>query len=488
MKDQLENGKGFLKNRLGNYRVEPPEKVWESISSRLGNRNRRLWIIIGLSAAATITLAVTLGINFFGPGSGDGKSISENRVVENGTTGQEGKLEEKVLQAMEDIKGGAKAEQKSVRMESGEKTEPYEQGTVNKIVKESIAFRIEGEETLQRAPSEKVSGNKKMEEEAMVDVEVTIPEENKYPVQDELSGKMPEAQSGNGMEKVITEQMDTSAEPDLDQVDSQNAENVYDEPGERDKRWLLGASLSPLYSFRDAEAMALSGAGGHESGLLSYAGGIQVGYRAGKRLAIESGVFYAKMGISIEAPGIQLFEQSFDFAPLAEKANRSNVKAIANSVGNIVSNSGDIYVNNYKLNAVSNENTLDYLSVPDVNADQGIRQHLNYLEVPLNLRYTVIDRSVELQLVGGMSTNVLVNNYVSAETSDGTEDIGYLTNIRNVNYSGNAGLGVVYHVMDHFSLMMEPRFRYFLNSVNDPSLPSTRPYAFGIYTGLNYIF
>jgi len=128
------------------------------------------------------------------------------------------------------------------------------------------------------------------------------------------------------------------------------------------------------------------------------------------------------------------------------------------------------------------------MAVSDVNADQGIRQHLNYLEVPLNLRYTVIDRSVELQLVGGMSTNVLVSNYVSMETSDGTEDIGYLTNIRNVNYSGNAGVGVVYHIRDHLNLMMEPRFRYFLHSVNDPSLPSTRPYAFGIYTGLNYIF
>jgi hypothetical protein len=453
MKDQLENGKGFLKDRLGNYRVEPPEKVWESISSRLGNRNRRLWIIIGLSAAATITLAVTLGINFFGPGSGDGKSISENRVVENGTNGQEGKLEEKVMQAMEDIEGGAKAEQKSVTMESGQETEPNEHGTVNKIVKESLAFQTDGEETSQQAPSEKVGGNKNMEELAVEKVEKIIPEQNKYPVQD-----------------------------------SQKPGDEYGEPGERDKKWLLGASLSPLYSFRDAEAMALSGAAGHESGLLSYAGGIQVGYRAGKRLAIESGVFYAKMGISIGAPGIQLFDQSFDFAPLAEKANRSNVKAIANTVGNIVSNSGDIYVNNYKLNGTSEENSLDFMSASDVNADQGIRQHLNYLEVPLNLRYTVIDRSVELQLVGGMSTNFLVNNYVSMETSDGTEDVGYLTNIRSVNYSGNAGLGVVYHVMDHFSLMMEPRFRYFLNSVNDPSLPSTRPYAFGIYTGLNYIF
>ena len=102
----------------------------------------------------------------------------------------------------------------------------------------------------------------------------------------------------------------------------------------------------------------------------------------------------------------------------------------------------------------------------------------------LTLRYTLVDRTFELQLVGGMSTNFLVNNYVTMETSEGATEIGYLTNIRSVNYSGNAGLGMIYHIRDQFSLHLEPRFRYFLNSVNDATLPSTRPYTLGIFTGL----
>ena len=118
----------------------------------------------------------------------------------------------------------------------------------------------------------------------------------------------------------------------------------------------------------------------------------------------------------------------------------------------------------------------------------GIEQHLDYLELPFNLRYTVVDRTFELQLVGGMSTNFLVNNYVSMQTSTGEEEIGYLSNIRTVNYSGNAGLGMIYHLGNNLNLMVEPRFRYFLNSVNDSSLPSTRPYSIGLYTGLNFTF
>jgi predicted SPOUT superfamily RNA methylase MTH1 len=121
-------------------------------------------------------------------------------------------------------------------------------------------------------------------------------------------------------------------------------------------------------------------------------------------------------------------------------------------------------------------------------AEHGIEQHLEYLEVPFNLRYTVVDRTFELQVVGGLSTNFLVHNTVTMETASGDTDIGYLTNIRSVNYSGNAGIGMIYHIHRRFSLLLEPRFRYFLNSVNDPSLPATRPYALGIYTGINYTF
>jgi len=121
-------------------------------------------------------------------------------------------------------------------------------------------------------------------------------------------------------------------------------------------------------------------------------------------------------------------------------------------------------------------------------ADEGIRQHLDYLELPFNLRYSVVDRDFELQLVGGISTNFLVNNYVTAATESGPEEIGYLSNIRSVNYAGNAGLGMVYHFHSKISLRLEPRFRYFLNSVNDATLPSTRPYSLGLYTGFSYTF
>jgi hypothetical protein len=229
----------------------------------------------------------------------------------------------------------------------------------------------------------------------------------------------------------------------------------------------------------------------YESGLISYAGGINVSYRGKARLAIESGIHFTKMGIAIGAPGIQLFNKAeLDAVFMQETSNSPELIAITNSIGNIVTASGDVVVNGYMLNArygeaaISNPEVGDFVQV----AEQGIEQHLDYLEVPFNLRYTLIDRAFELQVVGGLSTNFLINNTVTMETSSGETNIGYLTNIRNINYSGNAGVGMIYHIHRRFSFLLEPRFRYFLNSVNDQSLPATRPYTLGIYTGINYTF
>jgi hypothetical protein len=146
-------------------------------------------------------------------------------------------------------------------------------------------------------------------------------------------------------------------------------------------------------------------------------------------------------------------------------------------------------MNGYKINAENGPAAYDNVVPATVEASEtGIQQHLDYLEVPFNLRYSVIDRTIELQLVGGFSTNFLVGNYVTTDGASGPEEIGYLSNINKFNYSGNAGFGMIYHFGGKLSLMVEPRFRYFLNSVNDSSLPATRPYSIGLYTGLNFTF
>ncbi len=480
-----------MKDKFGGFQADPPPEVWEAISDQLGGRRRRGMILIILSAAASLALAVTLGIHYFGRDiphtiewSEDQKSDLHTGYRQNDPTEESGVvLEQKVVEAMaeaipaRDNEAILPAEVKKARQAYAEK----DRSEKDRVGKESAAKESAGKE---RVGQERVGqGGVGRKVETLIDSEAAPGTSG---VMAEAAARpeaaaMPEAAAGD--EKVLDLILDAGEVGDVEMM----ADVVTMQ--DKDPRWVLGAMLSPLYSFRDAEPEALAGTSGQESGLLSYATGVQVGYRASRRLAIESGIIYNKMGLSIGAPGIQVFTQDdLEYSWSPPDIGASTVNAITNSVGNIVSYKGEIYVNNYKLNAVADNIVVDNVITELNNADQGIRQHLDYLELPFNLRYTVLDGSFKIQLVGGLSTNLLVNNYVTMETASGTTEIGYLTNLRNLNYSGNAGVGFAYHFLEQLSLNVEPRFRYYLNSVNDATLPSTRPFTFGIYTGLNYFF
>ncbi len=455
MNKHIDNGKGFLKDKLSGYHVNPPPEVWDAISGRLNGRSRGRMAIIILSAAASIALAVTLGINY------SGKEVPRDAGLATSSRA------DSVLPVLPVLPGTGEAP--SIIFKKGVLEE-----RVVEVLAEVSATGGDEKRAIALAPE---NGQ---EEEA-------LSEPGRHPISE-------------GMNEVSTlavlENLPDSVEVPLEESAVDKVKNTigdeismdFDEILDKDPRWVLGAVISPLYSFRDAQPEALAGTSGQESGTVSYAAGVQVGYRATRRLAIESGVLYNKMGIAIGAPGIQVFSDAAEFAPAGPESAGSRVMAVTNTVGNIVSNSGEIYVNNYLLNASKEYNNVDVMLADAVKADQGIRQHLDYIEVPFNLRYTLLDRDFKIQLLGGMSTNLLVNNYVSMESGGITKEIGYLANIRNVNYSGNAGLGFIYHFLDQLSLSVEPRFRYYLNSVNDATLPSTRPYTFGIYTGINYFF
>lgn len=456
MKRNIDNGKGFLKDKLGGYQADPPQEVWAAISERLSGRRRGNRVIILLSAAASIALAVTLGITYFG------RDIPQDMKLSAASGSESSRLEERVVQTLSEGISASGDQGDNVMAAKDTRVEEFPSGT-----------------GIQPHAGEKNGIFLQIDSESLPDAGVTALEESQVDFE-----VLPEQKSGTDEENPKPEDLALGAGDDA-------GEEIlldFDSRTDKDPRWVLGAVLSPLYSFRDAQPEALAVTSGQESGTISYAAGVQVGYRATRRLAIESGVLFNKMGISIGAPGIQVFSNAVDIAPVGTEAFGSRVIAITNTVGNIVSNTGEVYVNKYLLNATKEyQEVMDVLS-PGVNADQGIRQHLDYLEVPVNLRYTLLDGNFKIQLLGGMSTNLLVNNYVTMEADGVTKEIGYLANVRNVNYSGNAGIGFVYHFLGQLSLNVEPRFRYYLNSVNDASLPSTHPYTFGIYTGINYFF
>ncbi|MBE0654209.1 MAG: outer membrane beta-barrel protein [Bacteroidales bacterium] len=266
----------------------------------------------------------------------------------------------------------------------------------------------------------------------------------------------------------------------------------------------LGAMISPIFSYRDIAGVSASLTeyfNEAESGKFGYTGGLNFGIRAGKRFSFHSGLFYNRLGVSVNnILAVAEFKESWSdeirFEPEA-----SSIYLVSNSIGSIKGSASERAKYDYSslspaspASAVSTE--LNYLNsggfyAPADNyvADEGsIDQFFHYFEIPLTLRYKLIDKKLDLGLLGGMSTNFLVGNQVVYNQNGNRNNIGRTSDIRTINYSGNVGLGLNYDLSEQFRFLFEPQFKYYLHSINQEGLIINRPYSIGLYTGFIYLF
>lgn len=489
MSKEKEIQKGLLSDKMSSYRVEPPGDSWDNISSRIHKGGSKRMLLVVLSAAAGLALAITIGLQFI-------DISSELPVNEQAMTDQG--VEPAPEQHSEPGRAMDQEDASMLAEDDGERSKPEE----NNIVRPSSRFEEKVLIALEEVIEEKGETVDKeiVEEELAVYTEEDQRQDN---VQQEGGEQdVMETHEKDGGETQVESNQDASTELQLS--DSSNAQRYLDSlsneliPDKDDpldeeseiQRWQLGAAVSPLYSYRNASSADQTqnmAANNSESGLLTYSGGIQVRYAQSERLTFESGIYYNRMGLAIGEFNVFRSEMDYMFGP--DYYTDNSIVSMSNSIGRISTNSADVVVN-----AWSGAETEKYgsLESQDIVTREGVVssfvQSLEYLEVPFNLKYKIINRELKVLLIGGVSTNLLVGNKVLANTGDGRIEYGDIHDIKSVNYSGNAGLGFVYEFSRNLSLSLEPRFKYYLNSVNSTYLPVTRPYALGLYTGINYTF
>ena len=115
-------------------------------------------------------------------------------------------------------------------------------------------------------------------------------------------------------------------------------------------------------------------------------------------------------------------------------------------------------------------------------------QVFDFIEIPLFLRYLLIDSKVGIELVGGVNAGIIVGNNAFINNEYGLQNIGKTRDISPVNLSASAGLGASYSLSKNISLAVEPRINYYLKSINSNPDVNFRPYRIGLYTGLYYEF
>ena len=114
-------------------------------------------------------------------------------------------------------------------------------------------------------------------------------------------------------------------------------------------------------------------------------------------------------------------------------------------------------------------------------------QNLSYYEIPMELKYALINKRFGVNMIGGFSTLFLGNNEVSVRDGEFRDVLGEANNLNSVSFSTNFGLGFDYKISKRLKFNVEPMFKYQLNPYTDSSV-DFKPYYFGVYSGLSFKF
>jgi len=454
-----------FRDKLRNFEAIPPEQVWHGITAALLSEKRKMRIVWIRRIAASIAVLLVLGTTWFLLQEPPETQLVTTEKPETENRNETG-IANEVVPDTRAVVPDKRAEVSEIEREINGRTGGT--GFIDRVTEVNLA-ETENAESIEVVPS--------------------------GPYMDQL--KTVEPRSATGLQTNFTNPLNLLAATNYASNPDKQKEgiDVFDEWGDErlasHDKWGVGTQVSPIYSYRNLEATGGSGLSTSyynevEAGVVSYAGGVNVYYAPLKRLSIQSGLYYSNMGMKVgNAYYTSVDNKNFYF----DETSAIQV-SINNSTGTIETQQGlDV---TYAANTVPQaglELTSQYVRVNNVDAPEGeILQEFQYLELPMILRYRVIDRRLGFHFLGGLSSNFLVGNSAYYQDDGNKEPIGATGNLRPVNYSSVLGLGVDYSISKRFHVNLEPTFRYYLNSINTGSTIKSHPYTIGFYTGLMYTF
>lgn len=214
--------------------------------------------------------------------------------------------------------------------------------------------------------------------------------------------------------------------------------------------------FAPIYinSFGDGSGVDSQFRENPTSGNSSYSYGVKVAYKLNNKFSVQSGVNLINLGYTTNdiyvTPGVSVIGFS----------NLSN-------------------------NPILGKNEI--ASSKEIDNSGSLNQVFGYVEIPVEVKYNVVNGKLGVNVVGGFSTLLLNRDEVFVETNDFSQSLGSSNNLRSLNFSGNIGLDLDYSIHKNLFINVSPMFKVQTNTFSRNS-GSIQPYYLGVYTGLNYKF
>lgn len=451
---------------LDEYEVQPPHTVWDGVELHMIRKKRRVLWIRRVAAAAAVLLLVFSGFWFL---HHENESVPSTEMMAESPSAAES-TPEKTKPAAETYPAQAASEP------SGEaETGPAETPKQNTPAVSSIIARAEKAAKL--PPLEKISF-----------------EQNAVPVYVAplLSLRL------SSDDTALQETIDFRLEKDnwLASTEKEN-QTEWNFLKEERSRWGIGGQFSPVYSYRHLT----SGEGSKdlkqyynhiENGVFAFSGGINVNYQASGKWTLYTGLYYSQMGLVIGGVEEYTLASMGWETPEIHRKMAEKFYLVDHSTGTVVSDNDNIKIVNTPEDALyssiigrdPSQYTQEYLE----NINAFIAQNYEFIEIPLLVKYKVIDRKVGMNILGGFSTNFLVGNAASLYIEGVNYSSIRTSNVSTMNYSGAIGLGLDYEILPGLMFNVEPTFKYYLNTFSRKNLIGSHPYSMAFFSGVRFRF
>jgi hypothetical protein len=471
----------LFKDHLVGHKVKAPANAWERLSADLHTTKRKRPLWIWRSAAAALLLLVAFGAGYL---------LSEYKLQQEQITTTEPVIErtpgkttakpetltqddfsiaESTGDQVSDISDKPATDADALQKQKSDQAFAPDVAPVDRIERLLPEYIIPSHDKTLTAGLQK-------EESALPDSEPAI--------------KSPDTDPAFADDKKPTEEI--PAEEDFPLMDAETLRKMLEKDQdyamdfdllEKDhaiSNWSIGARFSPVYSYRNLSGSDLVTANGTieknyfdaaEEGLLTLAGGISLNYQFNDRWSLGSGMYVSRIG--------QINNEVLAYA----SPESSGMFKLATSSGTVVINPRK-FESVMVQQQVSAKDTISggYIVLGD------FVQNLDYLEVPLVVNYTLSDNRFAINLMGGLSPGILVNNR-SFFAKDGEKlQTGTTQDVSPMIYNSVVGIGVNYSISEKVSINLEPTFKYSLSPVNTTGELNYHPYSLSWFTGISYKF
>lgn len=240
--------------------------------------------------------------------------------------------------------------------------------------------------------------------------------------------------------------------------------------------WSFGTKFSPVFSVEEGSATQTEQTQGVKSGIdqgpdlkpdekaiTAFSGGINVNYQLNDRISLESGLFYLNK------------KQSADNLIASRNNETGNGDYIVHAPGQSI----DLQ-NIGEANIIKQSYSTSYY-----NLNASFIANAEYIELPLTIRYKLVNQKLGVDVLSGVSTNFLIgnNSYILSGDNKLWSDN---SDLNSILYGASVGLGINYKFYQNLSFNVEPTFKY--SFLPENSIFRKYPYSFAVFAGFSYRF